>query len=182
MISLALNKKSATYKAIAAFCAVAAAVALPQLFHAIGVASGLGSGVGAAFLPMHIPVLLAGFLCGPVVGLLVGILSPLVSFMLSGMPIASVLPFMLAELTVYGVSAGILSKIKLNSFVKLLISQLAGRAARAGAILLAIFAFGNTQLTTASIGTFITAGLFGIVLQWAFIPLLLNRIDGKHCE
>ncbi len=158
--------------------AVASAIALPQIFHAVGAISGTGAEIGSALLPMHIPVLLAGFLGGPVVGLITGILSPIVSFGISGMPTAALVPFMITELGVYGLVSGMLSKVKLNSFVKLLIAQIAGRAARALAILAAIYLFGNTQLTLASIGAFITAGAFGILLQWALIPLLSERMEG----
>lgn len=174
----AISGKRYAAKALTAFIAVAAAVILPQIFHAAGVISGTGAAIGSALLPMHIPVLLAGFLGGPLTGLAAGILSPVVSSAISGMPAAAVLPFMIAELGVYGLASGLLSGTKLNSFVKLIITQIAGRAARAAAMLAAIYLFGSDQLSIASIGSFITAGLFGIMLQWALIPLLADRMEG----
>ncbi len=174
-----ITKKSTAFKAITILAAIAASVILPQLFHAIGVISGTGSAVGAALLPMHIPVILAGFIGGPAVGLIAGIISPLASFAISSMPAAALLPFMAIELGVYGLTAGLLSKVSLNSFAKLIIVQLAGRAARALAVLAAIYILGNTALTVASIAEFVTAGLFGIILQWAFIPFAENKIREK---
>ncbi|MBQ7980840.1 MAG: ECF transporter S component [Oscillospiraceae bacterium] len=172
-------KKSFAYKMITILAAIAASVILPQLFHAIGAISGTGSAVGAALLPMHIPVILAGFIGGPAVGLIAGLFSPLVSFAISSMPTAALLPFITIELAAYGFGAGLISKTKLNSFAKLVIIQLAGRAARALAILAAVYVLGNTSLSAASIVEFITAGLFGIILQWAFIPFAVNKIGEK---
>ena len=173
-------KKSYAYKIITILAAIMVSVILPQIFHAIGTISGTGNAIGAALLPMHIPVILAGFIGGPVVAVIVGILSPLASFAISSMPAAPLLPFMMIELSVYGLTAGLISKVKLNSFTQLIIVQLAGRIARALAILVSIYVLGSTSLTIASIGDFITAGLFGIILQWAFIPLAVDKIRGKN--
>ena len=87
-----INRKAVVIKALVALGAVIGAVALPQIFHLIGVVSGTGAAVGAALLPMHIPVLLAGFLGGPVAGLMAGVLSPVLSFALTQMPAAALLP------------------------------------------------------------------------------------------
>ncbi len=178
-MNTAILKKSAANKVITLLVAVTASVILPQIFHAIGVVSGTGAAVGSALLPMHIPVILAGFIGGPAVGLVAGILSPLVSFAISSMPAAALLPFMAIELGVYGLTAGLISNAKFNSFAKLIVVQLAGRAARALAIIAAVYILGNTALSAASIAEFITAGLFGIILQWAFIPLAVSKIEGK---
>ena len=174
-----INRKKIITDIIAALVAVASAVALPQIFHAIGVVSGTGAAVGAAFLPMHIPVILAGLFFGPSVGAVTGLLSPVVSIMISGMPSAALLPFIVLELFAYGLAAGFMNKLKINSFVKLFIVQLSGRIVRAIAIIASIYAFGNTALTLASIGEFITAGLFGILLQWALIPMLVDRFGSR---
>lgn len=172
-------RKTAASRIVTILAAIAASVILPQIFHAIGAVSGTGAALGSALLPMHIPVILAGFIGGPVAGAIAGILSPLASFAISSMPAATILPYMVIELGVYGFVAGIMSKVKFNSFAKLIVVQLAGRAARALAVLAAIYLLGNTALTPASIVEFITAGLFGIVLQWAFIPLAVNKIEEK---
>jgi len=180
----AVRKSEIKVKTIITALAVISAVALPQLFHAIGLASGLGATVGAAFLPMHLPVLLAGFIAGPVVGIIAGIISPLVSYAISGMPMAMILPFIIIELAGYGLCAGLLSKSKMNIFGKLIIVQLAGRALRAGAILFAIYVLGNHMLQASQIINMITTGLFGIIIQLAIIPLLIPKMEGlkKHYE
>ena len=175
---LAMRKSEIKVKTIITALAVITAVALPQLFHAIGIASGLGAMVGAAFLPMQLPVLLAGFMAGPVVGIIAGILSPLISFAISGMPTAMILPFIMIELAGYGLCAGLLSKSKINIFGKLIIVQIAGRALRAGAVLFAIYVLGNKMLQTSQIIDMVTTGLFGIILQLAFIPLLAPKMEG----
>ncbi len=69
----AIKKSELKAKTIITTIAVITAVALPQLFLAIGIISGTGPAVGAAFLPMHLPVLLAGFMAGPVVGIIAGV-------------------------------------------------------------------------------------------------------------
>jgi uncharacterized membrane protein len=152
-----------------------AAVALPQVFHYIGVWSGSGALPGATFLPMHIPVFVAALMGGPVVGLIAGALSPLVSFAFTSavftaaMPSAMLLPYMTLELTGYGLAAGMLFKAKTPVFVNLIIAQAAGRALRA----IAVLAFGGTL---EAVSGFVVAGLPGILLQWALIPLLVYRL------
>ncbi len=178
MSSIALQTKALKSKSITAALAVAAALALPQVFHAVGMASGTGNLLGSAFLPMHLPVLLAGLLGGPLAGLVAGTASPILSFAISGMPAAAVLPFMVLELAVYGLAGGLLCKTRLPVFVKLLIAQLAGRAARAAAVVAAIYLLGSETVQLASIWTMVTTGLPGILLQWALIPLLLYRMEG----
>lgn len=175
---LAKSRLSVKFQVIAGLAAIVGAVALPQLFHVIGAVSGLGTSLGETFLPMHIPVILAGFIAGPFAGAAAGALSPLVSFALTGMPGTAILPFMCVELCVYGLTAGLLANTKMPSVCKLLIAQTAGRIVRAGAIALAIFAFGNETLKPAVMWSNITVGLPGILLQICIIPLLLYRIDG----
>ncbi len=165
---------------LAALSAVVAAVALPQVFHLLGAASGLGTALGEAFLPMHLPVLLVGLLAGPLAGAAAGALSPLCSFALSGMPGAAMLPFMVVELCVYGLAAGLLRGVKLPTIAKVVIAQVAGRAVRAAAILLSVYAFGNTQIAVATIWTSIATGLFGLALQWVLLPLLVYRVEERR--
>ena len=173
-----LNKSRIASKSLVTFAAVCAAVALPQVFHWLGLASGLGNGLGAAFLPMHIPVFIAAFMAGPAVGLAAGVLSPLVSFGISGMPTGALLPFMVIELAGYGLIAGFLYKSKTPVFVNLIIAQLAGRVLRAGAVLVSVYALESGVISVQSIWNTITAGLPGILLQMALIPLLMYRIRG----
>lgn len=99
----------------------------------------MGTSLGETFLPI-IPV---GLLAGQYAGAISGLLGPLCSFALSGMPSAVMLPFMMVELCVYGLTAGILRNVKLPTIVKVVIAQIAGRAVRAGAILLEVNVFGS---------------------------------------
>ncbi len=174
-----VEKPRLTFKvqALATAAAVVGAVALPQLFHVLGAVSGLGTSLGEIFLPMHLPILLVGLLAGPYAGALAGLLGPLVSFALSGMPGATMLPFMMLELCVYGLVTGLLRTAKLPTVVKVLLAQATGRAVRAVAILIAVYGLGNQTVAVSSIWTSITAGLFGLCLQWAFLPLIVYRVE-----
>lgn len=172
-------KLSVKNQTLATIGAVAAAVALPQLFHVMGALSSTGTALGETFLPMHLPIILAGLLAGPFVGAVSGLLSPLVSFALTGMPTSAMLPFMMIELCVYGLASGLLRNVKMPVIVKVLITQVAGRCVRAAAILIAIYVFGNTAIPVAVIWNSIAAGIFGLALQWALIPLVVYRVEKK---
>ncbi|MBR2315940.1 MAG: ECF transporter S component [Clostridia bacterium] len=176
--TLTFRKNKVLIKIATVIASVAASVVFVQLFHCAGMISGLETAVGSALLPMHIPVLIAGFLCGPSVGFAVGALSPLLSFMISGMPTAALLPFMVIELAAYGLVSGTLSKTKLPLFVSVLTTQIAGRVARAMAVVFAIYAMGNDTLTLASIKAFILSGIFGIVIQWVAVPFAVEKMKG----
>ena len=164
---------------IAALAAAVAAVVLPQIFHLIGAASGLGTALGEAFLPMHLPIILVGLLAGPVAGAAAGAISPAVSFLLTEMPSASMLPFMIIELCTYGFAAGLLKNVKMPSFLKVLAVQLAGRIIKAAAILVSIYALKNDSVSAEMIISSIRIGLFGLVLQWTFIPLIIYRVESN---
>lgn len=165
---------------LAALAAIAGAVVLPQIFHVIGAVSGMGTALGEAFLPMHLPIILVGLLAGPYAGAAAGLLGPLVSRALSGMPGFAMLPFMMVELCAYGLLAGLLKNKKMPTFVKLLLTQIGGRAVRAAAILLAVLAFGNENISLSAIWMSSVTGICGIALQWALLPLLVYRVQHLH--
>lgn len=180
--TLALKKSekpqlSVKIQALSAVIAVAAAVILPQIFHFIGAVSGMGTALGEAFLPMHLPVILVGLLAGPYAGAAAGLFAPVISFALSGMPTAAMLPFMIIELCVYGLAAGLLRNVKMPVVLKVLAVQIAGRAVRAVAIVTAVYAFGYDGIGVAVIWRSIAVGLFGLVLQWVLLPLAVYRIE-----
>lgn len=177
MNTYTLNKKNIIVKAITVIAATAASVALPQVFHLIGVLSGTGAAAGTAFLPMHIPVLLAGLLAGPWVGLIAGIISPILSFAISGMPVLALLPFMTVELAVYGLAAGLMSKTKLPCIAQLSIAMIGGRLARALAVLVSVNLLGG-QGSVAGVWDATLTGIPGIALQLVIIPLLIYRLKG----
>ncbi|MCM1314516.1 MAG: ECF transporter S component [Muribaculaceae bacterium] len=167
---------------IATVSAIIGAVVLPQLLHVIGAASGSGTSLGETFLPMHLPVILVGLLAGTVPGAIAGFLSPLVSCLLTGMPGQLMLPFIMIELCAYGAFSGLLKNTKMPDIAKILTAQIAGRALRAIAILIAVYALGNESIKTAVIWDSVVTGIPGLVLQWSLIPLLLHGIGNikKH--
>ena len=175
--TLSKPRLSVKVQTLATLSAIVGAVAVPQIFHLLGAASGLGTALGEAFLPMHLPILLVGLLAGPYAGAISGLLGPLCSFALSGMPGAAMLPFMMIELCVYGLTAGLLRNAKLPTIGKVVVAQVAGRAVRAVAILLAVYAFGNSQIAVSTIWMSIASGLFGLALQWALLPLIVYRVE-----
>ena len=159
-----LPKLSLGTKTAATLLAIVAAVVLPQLFHVIGAVSGQGTMLGVAFLPMHLPIIFVGLIAGPAVG-------AIVSFLLSGMPMLAMLPLMMVELCAYGLVAGLLRGIKLPSLAKVVIAQLAGRVVLTAATAIAVFAFGSSKAIAATWTSDLAAGLPGLALQWALIPL-----------
>ena len=179
--AVAKQKLSVKAQTIGAIIAIISAVAVPQILHVIGAASGFGTALGEIFLPMHLPIILAGLLAGPYAAGIAGLLGPLVSYLLTGMPGSVMLPFMMIELAVYGISAGMLRNVKIPNIAKVLIAQILGRAVRGGAILIAFYAFGSA-IKPAVILSSISAGLIGIVLQLIIIPLAVYRLRSADNE
>lgn len=172
------QRLSAKAQILAALSAVIAAIALPQILHILGASTGLGSSLGEIFLPMHLPIMLVGLMAGPFAGAAAGLAAPLLSSLMTSMPAAGILPFMMIELCIYGLAAGMLRSVNIPTVLKVLITQIAGRAVRAGAICLAVYAFGYEKIGVAVIWTSISIGLIGIALQLVLIPLIMYRFDG----
>ena len=128
-------------------------------------------------MPMHLPIILVGLLAGPYAGAVAGLFGPLVSFMISGMPGIAMLPFMMIELCAYGLCAGMLRNVKMPTIAKVVITQVAGRAVRAIAILLSVYVLGNESVSVAAIWMSIVTGVFGLALQWVLIPLAVYRVE-----
>lgn len=180
--------KSVKSKTVAAILAVIAAVALPQIFHGLGIVSGLGSKLGEVFLPMHVAIFLVGYFAGPWAGFAAGCLSPAVSFGLTAaageaMPALAMLPYMMVELAVYGLATGFLAShtfkgIKLPALATLFTAQVLGRALRALALVIGVSAFGfGPRLSV--IWESILTGLPGLMLQWIVVPLLVFWVEKK---
>lgn len=174
-------KVKLTVKGIATLVAIALAVALPELFHALGSVTNMGTALGETFLPMHIAVFMVGLIAGPAAGLITGLVAPAISFGLSGMPTVVMLPYMMIELATYGAVSGLLANVKMPCILKLLTAQVAGRGLRAIAIVIGAYAFGS-PVNVAVIWTSIVAGLPGLILQWIIIPLLMFWISKKVSE
>ena len=184
MQTAVLNKKNILKTALTTIIAAAAAVILPQIFHLVGMLSGTNALPGASFLPMHLPVFAAGLLGGPICGLAAGAVSPVLSSLISGMPVAAIVPLMTVELAGYGLVSGLLSKTKLPTLLNVLIAQIAGRAIKIAGAVAAVHIFGNYAVTAASVVDSTIVGLPGILLQILLLPLFVYRIKNtasKNC-
>ncbi|HJA02404.1 MAG TPA: hypothetical protein H9797_03375 [Candidatus Gallimonas gallistercoris] len=167
-------KVKLTVKGLVSFGLIVLAVLLPQLVHLT-----LGQAGGVRWLPMYLPVLLAGCLLGVRWGMGVGVLSPVVSFALTTlwgdpMPAAARLPFMMAELCVFAAVSGIFSKqIAKNGWMAFPAVLLGAVAGRAFFLLLAVLFQSVAPFTVEAVLSQIEAGLSGLVLQAAMVPLLV---------
>jgi len=161
-----------SYILTAAF--VSLAVLAPWVFHQFHLA-------GPTFLPMHIFVLMAGLLFGWRAGLIVGLFTPLASYAVSGMPVLTILPQVLIELSTYGLIAGILrEKYNLRPIWSLLGAIIGGRLALLLALLVIYLVAGESYsplgLETNPFAAFysvIKQGWPGIALQLVSIPALI---------
>ena len=173
------EKTSASRAVLYGIIGMAAAVALPQVIHVFGAMTGLGTLPGETYLPMHLPVLLTGFLAGPIAGLLCGLTAPAVSTALTGMPVPMMMPFMMIELAAYGLSAGLLKPVGGDGnymILKTLGAQIAGRAVRAVAVLIAFYGLGMTMIAPASIWMSVMTGLPGIIIQLVAVPVIVKLV------
>ena len=165
------------------FVFVSLSVLVPWGFHQFHLA-------GPTFLPMHIFVLVAGLVFGWRAGLVVGFLTPLASYAVSGMPVLSILPQIVVELSVYGLVAGILrERFNLRMIWSLLGAMIAGRLA----LLLFVLALyltvgeiysplGQEATPLLAVWSTVKQGWPGIVIQLALIPViiwLLGKLAAK---
>lgn len=163
------TKKYIWEMVIAALC-IALGVVLPVAVHSI-------PNAGSILLPMHLPVLLCGLLCGPAYGLACGVLAPLLSSLITSMPPAAMLPSMICELAVYGLTAGLLILLvrtgsqTANVYISLVGAMLLGRVIY-GAVNALIFRAGEYSLQMWLTASFVTA-LPGIVIQLVLLPLIV---------
>lgn len=159
---------------ITAMC-VALCCVLPTLFHS--------TGLGTAFSPLHIPPLLCGLICGPVYGTICGLVGPILSCMITSMPGAAMLPTMVPELMVYGLTAGLMmrcvrsGKLLTDLYISLCTAMILGRMI--GGIAKALFYMGTTELFTIGIwfSSYFVATLPGIMCHLIVIPLLVLALS-----
>jgi hypothetical protein len=148
----------------------ALAVYTPYIVHIFG-----GAEAGKIFLPMPFFVLLAGLLLGWRAGLATAIVAPIVSYLLSGMPTVDFLPFILIQLVVFGVLAGILRK-KYGIFVSLALAIIAGWLATG----MSLFIFSKMN-AIGYIVSGIRAGSPGIISQFVILPIVINFLN-RHSK
>lgn len=168
------TKTKIVIKTLIAIGLVACAVGLPQIVHLFAGAQG-----GMLWLPMYLPVLIGGCLLGTWWGLGIGVMSPICSFLITSlagnaMPALARLPFMIVELAVFAVVAGLFSKKiadnKWLAFPAVLLAQLSGRLAFI--IMTAIFGV-VSNFSVATVLSQIQTGLIGLYLQAIIVPLII---------
>jgi hypothetical protein len=151
---------------------LAAALAFPVFFHALG--------LGSAFMPMFYPLALAGFLIAPPLAMITGVAAPLLSALLTGMP-----PFyppiafiMIAEVLLFtGMPQPLQKLLRLPAWAALLAVLLFDRVL----LLLMVRAMaGFMQLPPAMLG-WATAlyGLPGLALMLAVLPWFIPKLQEK---
>lgn len=180
MIESVLTRKNVsvklkiTVKMLVSAGIIALAIGLPQLVHAVAGAQG-----GAQWLPMYLPVLLGGCLLGWQWGLGIGIVSPLLSFGITSlagnaMPVAVKLPYMVAELAVFGAVSGVFSKrIAENSWMACPAVLSAAVGGRTLFMTVAAVFQSVSPLSAAAVWSQIQTGLVGLVLQATLVPIIV---------
>ena len=167
-------KLKITVKMLVSAGIIALAIGLPQLVHAVAGAQG-----GAQWLPMYLPVLLGGCLLGWQWGLGIGIVSPLLSFGITSlagdaMPVAVKLPYMVAELAVFGAVSGVFSKrIAENSWMAFPAVLSAAVGGRTLFMTVAAVFQSVSPLSAAAVWSQIQTGLVGLVLQATLVPIIV---------
>lgn len=167
-----------TEKLVMASVFLALGILVPQLFHLFPMAN-----TGGVLLPMHIPVILCGIVVGSMYGMFVGALAPIFSSMLTGMPNAVRLPFMVCELMIYGMVVGIVYKLLLGMnkmirvYIALGIAMICGRISYFLAIGVAINMFGVKNMTYSAVIDALVLGIPGIIMQLILIPVMITAVD-----
>ena len=159
---------------ISAVC-IALCYALPVAFHTIG--------LGTVFSPMHLPVLLCGLICGWACGAVCGIAGPVLSSMLTGMPAGVMLIYMIPELCVYGLCAGLLMKrirtgrLYLDLYLALIPAMLLGRVAGGAARALFYLSTAQPYSLALWVGAYFVETMPGAVLQLIVLPALVVMLE-----
>ena len=172
-----MKKRNTTLKLILSAMFLALAFVLPFF-------TGQIPQVGAMLLPMHIPVILCGFICGAPWGLLVGATAPLLrSLVLSMPPLFPTAISMAFELAAYGFLSGLLYRVlpkkKINIYVSLIISMIAGRIVWGIAqFCLLGFDFQEFPLSAFFSGAVVNA-IPGIILQILLIPVVIVILENS---
>jgi len=159
-------------------CFVTLGVLVPWILHHFYLA-------GPTFLPMPYLVLMAGLLFGWRVGLITGLFTPLASYTISGMPVVSVLPQIVVELSTYGLIAGLLrDKLNLRVLWSLLGAMVVGRLALLMAGWIASIVIGHSYspigVETGPLQVLwavIKQGWPGILIQLVTIPIIIFFVE-----
>jgi len=151
----------------------AAALALPVLFHALG--------LGAAFLPMFLPLSAAGFLLPFRVAGPLAVAVPAASFILTGMPPMAVPPtgpIMMLELGFLMAANRVLHhRLKLNIFLAAALATLAERLFYLGLLYLAATVLRLPRIAFSLAG--LVKSLPGTILLLTAVPAIVTVVR-KH--
>ncbi len=151
-----------TKKAILGQCLfLTFALVIPTITHRLGLNYLIAQ-------PMHWMILFAGLTYGPISGMILGASIPIVSFLITGMPMPMVLPFMLPELVAYGLIAGLL-KQNFTAFGSMAVSLIAGRVVYL--VLIAVFGRLDVSVLEYAQRTWVP-GIVAIILQVVLLPIL----------
>ena len=170
-----MRKNTVKQLCVCGIC-IALCYVLPVAFH--------GLVLGSVLSPMHIPVLLCGLLCGGWYGMVCGLVGPVLSSILSGMPPVTSLIFMVPELMVYGLVAGLMmrlvrtGKTVADLYISQVTAMVLGRIV--GGIAKALFFLGTGKSFGVAAwvsGYFITSAP-GIVAHLLVIPPLVLVLMG----
>ena len=138
--------------------------------------------IGSMLCPMHIPVILCGYFCGAPWGFIIGAAAPLLRSVTLGMPPLFPKAFAMAfELAVYGLMSGflyrVLPKKKINIYVSLLLSMIAGRLVW-GAVQFCCMGLDPTKFGLSAFwaGAVVDA-LPGIIIQIVVIPIIVMLFE-----
>jgi hypothetical protein len=122
---------------------------------------------GRTYLPMPFFVLLAGLILGWRAGLITAVASPIISYLITGMPVANLLPFIVLQLTAFGAVAGLI-KDKYNALISVTGALVAGWLA----IGISLFLFSKMS-GMAYVIQGLKIGLPGIAIQVIILPAVV---------
>lgn len=171
-----MNQMSSVKKSCICAICIAMCYVLPVAFHALG--------VGDELSPMHIPVLLCGLLVGPGYGAFCGIAGPIISST-TGMPSVPQCFYMVPELAVYGLVAGLLmkyvhtKKLSLDLYISMVPAMILGRIVGGIAQMLVIRILGTEEtfnIAVWAMGYFVGT-LPGIISQLILLPILVTMLE-----
>jgi len=138
--------------------------------------------IGAMLCPMHIPVILCGYICGAPWGFIVGAAAPLLRSLTLGMPTLFPKAFAMAfELATYGLMSGLLYRVlpkkKINIYVSLVLSMIAGRLMW-GVVQLCCMGLNSTKFGLSAFWAGAVANaLPGIAIQLILIPIIIALLQ-----
>ena len=147
-------------------------VILPRIFHVLA-----GNTAGQVFLPMHIAVLIAALIFGIRSAGVVAGSSIIFSYLLTGMPSITRLPYMLIELVIYAILLGVLNK-KFNSYISLIATITLGRIMYAGILFMSVNILGLPTYGISVIES-IKVGIPGIIIQLLCVPFIAKVMNER---